>query len=171
MNIIKKSLVLLMIISNAYCFRINNTLSRINTTSGNNKILRTSMVLSDDDFNNINSFTNYLEKINNPLYYLNTVAEEKKTTYQTHGIKKIDFDKIFMNMSNIVKIYVSSNYDRYIFEFLDKSRGVYYIYQNVDKYRIERIINLVSSYVKIIVISDYGNIMDSIRGPLYCEEK
>jgi len=76
-----------------------------------------------------------------------------------------------MNMSNIVKIYVSSNYDRYIFEFLDKSRGVYYIYQNVDKYRIERIINLVSSYVKIIVISDYGNIMDSIRGPLYCEEK
>ena len=58
MNIIKKSLVLLMIISNAYCFRINNTLSRINTTSGNNKILRTSMVLSDDDFNNMKYLIN-----------------------------------------------------------------------------------------------------------------
>lgn len=172
-----KSILFLLLINNLNCFTINNTTPNLqlirNKINDKTKILtRKSMTLSDDDFNDINSFTNYLEKINNPLYYLNVVSEEKKSnTYNTHGIKKIDFDKIFMNMSNIVKIYVPSNYDRYIFEFSDKSRGVYYIYQKVDKYRIERIINLVSSYVKIIVISDYGNIMDSNRGPLYCEEK
>ena len=101
---------------------------------------------------------------------MNVIVEKKKIS-NTYGIKKIDFDKIFMNMSNIVKIYVSSINDRYIFEFLDKSRGVYYIYQKIDKYRIDRIIKLVSSNVKLIVISDYGNIMNSIRGSLYCEEK
>lgn len=168
-----KSILLILLINNSYGFIINNiSPSQQHQLINKNKVL-TSMTLSDDDFNDINSFTNYLEKINNPLYYLNMIAEEKKisNTYNTYGIKKIDFDKIFMNMSNIVKIYVSSINDRYIFEFSDKSRGVYYIYQKIDKYRIDRIIKLVSSNVKIIVISDYGNIMNSIRGSLYCEEK
>lgn len=165
MNIIKKSLLLLLLINNVYSFRINNTLPKILTK-------KTSMILNDDDFNNINSFTNYLEKINNPLYYLDKITEDKKKThYQTLGIKKIDFDKIFLNISNIVKIYIPSNYDRYIFEFSNKSKGVYYIYNEIDKERIEKIIKLVSPYVKIIIISDYGNIMNSIRGYLYCEEK
>lgn len=85
-------------------------------------------------------------------------------------IKKVDFDKVVINIRNIQKIYFSSNNDRIIIELVNNTRNVYYMKDKNDLTKIEELINLIPNKIKIIIITDYERMMDDMYGPLYCEK-
>jgi hypothetical protein len=148
--------------------------------------------MSNDYLNRINDYSDYLnkdkvnkndkvkkmEKIrNNITNYIKTKTDDNskniehgfKSTYQP--IPKSDFDKIFLNINNIINIYISSNIDRIIFELVNGKRYVYYVNSKEDYAKIDQLIRIIPIKHKIIIISDIRNVMDDSFGFLYCEKK
>jgi hypothetical protein len=97
--------------------------------------------------------------------------DEYKKKSSKEIIVKINFDTLFLKIFNINKIYMSSNYDRIIICYDDNNKNVFYIETDEDKQKINYLIKLINKNIKIIIISDYHNIMDSPFGYLYCETK
>ncbi len=144
--------------------------------------------MSNEYLDKINDYSDYLnndkikvkklEKIrNNITNYIKTKTDDKskkielgfKSTYQP--IPKAEFDTIFMNINNIIKIYMSSNVDRMIFELATGKRYVYYINNKDDYTKMDQLIRLIPSKHKIVIINDIQNVMDDPFGFLYCDKK
>lgn len=101
-----------------------------------------------------------------------TVNDNEYNTFYSKGyITKINFDKLFLNIFSINKLYISSIYDRVIICYNDYKKNVYYIENEEDKTKINYLISLLNNNIKIIIISDFHNIMDSPFGYLFCETK
>lgn len=145
-------------------FRMN--LNNINENNDDN-ILNKNNKNTDKKLLKIkDSIQKYIEKKNN-------VEDQriKDSFIPNKGIiKKVDFDKVFLNISNIQKIYLSSNNDRIIIELINNVRNVYYMKDKNDFDKIKQLIKLIPNKHKIIIISDYHNMMDDMYGPLYCEK-
>jgi hypothetical protein len=94
------------------------------------------------------------------------------TTKYNNPIPRTGFDNIFLNINNITAIYISSDYDRAIFQYSDARKFVFYINRDSKKL-VDKIINIVQQYpsqqVKIIVICD-KSVMTDPFGYLYCEK-
>lgn len=142
--------------------------------------------MSNDYLDKINDYSDYLnkdkvkklEKIrNNITNYIKTKKDDNskkiehgfKSTYQP--ISKADFDTIFLNINNIVNIFISSNIDRMIFELATGKRYVYYINSKEDYTKMDQLIRLIPCKHKVIIINDIRNVMDDPFGFLYCEKK
>lgn len=163
------------------------------------KTVKTNLNMMDSEDNDIESFGEYLERASSPSYtdYLekkrmryskdtfdniktidlslykfnNSDKQDDYTVKYKRPIPKIDLDTILLSISDIRKVYKTPNSDRYIIEYVDKSRGVYYINEIVDVYKVENLLNLINHPITVQVISDYGKIMDDMHGYLWCEEK
>lgn len=93
----------------------------------------------------------------------------KKVTNDKKPIPIISFDEMFMNVNNFKNAYISSNCDRIVFFFKNKTNGVYYIKEQDELSKIEHLLTSSNCNLKIIV--DYQNAMDTPSGPLYCTPK
>lgn len=99
---------------------------------------------------------------------------ERKSDYNV--AKKIDFDKLFLNIGNIASIFVSSDYDRAVFIFKEHDKHVFYIHNKQDKELIDKIINYrqvngkETDNVKVIIVGNKNIFTDSF-GHLFCEDK
>lgn len=140
--------------------------------------------MSNNYLDRINDYSDYLNKDkmkklgkirDNITNYIKTDDNSKKiehgfkSTYQP--IPKADFDTIFLNINNIVNIFMSSNIDRIIFELATGKRYVYYINSKEDYSKMDQLIRLIPIKHKIIIINDIRNVMDDSFGFLYCEKK
>lgn len=117
---------------------------------------------------------NKLEKVkNNITKYIQSKKDthtiEKGFTATFYPIPKASFDTIFLNIYHITKVYISSNVDRMVFELTNGKRYVYYIKDNDEKNKMEKLINLIPNKVKFIIINDVYKVMDDPFGYLYCE--
>lgn len=125
---------------------------------------------------------NYLEKIskkklqklevikNNIEKYV--VKKDKEPSFQSHynqPIPKTTFDKLFLNLKNISRIYISGDYDRAVFFFGDAQRFVFYINTQEEKKLIDKIIRYRKDDVKVVVICDKNLFTDSF-GFLFCDK-
>ena len=89
-------------------------------------------------------------------------------------IPKTSFDNLFLNIGSIKNIYTTSVSDRIIVELINNKRYVYYYNNKNDYDKVQVLLNIAMLYnnnVTMMIISDYGNVMESIYGHLYCEEK
>lgn len=96
-------------------------------------------------------------------------SSQRINTRYNNPIEKSTFDKIFLNMNSISKIYISSDFDRAIFEMKNKHRYVFYVHNKTEKDLIEKIINTLMHPVKIIVVCDKSQMTDQF-GHLYCKD-
>jgi hypothetical protein len=122
---------------------------------------------------NANQTTKKLESIRNKITnYLDekhkTKSEPKFTTRYNNPIPKTDFDKIFLNINNIKTIYISNDNDRAIFEFFTSQKYVYYLKDTKNRQLLNKIINILTQPVKIVIICD-KTVMDDPFGHLYCD--
>jgi hypothetical protein len=95
-----------------------------------------------------------------------------KTYLPKPYIKKYDINDIINKFNNnkLVKLYMSYNNDkieRYIFEFNDNVKMVYY---NDNSNLIDNILSKLDYKFKNIIISDYNNVMNNMYNSLYCEK-
>jgi len=113
-----------------------------------------------------NNITKYMQEKNKKS------AGTSFTTQYNNPIPRTSFDKVFLNINNITAIYISSDYDRAIFQYSDNRKYVFYIDKDSKKL-VDKIINIVQQYpsqqVKIIVICD-KSVMTDPFGYLYCDK-
>jgi hypothetical protein len=113
-----------------------------------------------------NNITKYIDKKNK------TPECQAFATRYNNPIQRTDFDNIFLNINNISAIYLSSDYDRAIFQFSDNRKYVFYISNKNEKSLIEKIINIIQQHpiqqVKIIIVCDKSSMTDPF-GYLYCQ--
>jgi len=114
-----------------------------------------------------NNITKYLKDTNKKEDIIPKIEKGTISTYQ--AIPKTSFDTIFLNIYNISKIYMSFNVDRIIFEMQSGRRLVYYIKNNDDREKIDKLINLIPNKIKILIINDVHKTMDDPFGYLYCD--
>lgn len=121
--------------------------------------------------------SSYLDQLNKtkPKDVLKAEDGARRNT-DYNAAKKIDFDKLFLNIGNIASIYVSSDYDRAVFIFKSNDKHVFYIHNKDDKDLIDKIISYRQTNatnndnVKVIVIGNKNIFTDSF-GHLFCEDK
>lgn len=119
--------------------------------------------------------SSYLDQLNK---IVPNVEQNKRTERKTdyNPAKKIDFDKLFLNIGNIASIFVSSDYDRAVFIFKGNEKHVFYIHNQHDKELIDKIINYRqvngkdTDNVKVIIVGNKNIFTDSF-GHLFCENK
>jgi len=99
------------------------------------------------------NITKYMDE-KKPANSTNTTQISPKSRYNQNPIMQIDFDKLFLNMNQISQIFISSDYDRAVFYFLDGRRYIYYVKTTDDKELIEKIIRFISHSIKIKIICD-----------------
>lgn len=113
-----------------------------------------------------NNITKYIDEKNKK-----SAGQIFETRYN-NPIPKTDFDNIFLNINNISAIYLSSDYDRAIFQFGDNRKFVFYINNKDKKNLVEKIINIIQQHpvqqVKIIIVCD-KTVMTDPFGYLYCQ--
>ncbi len=113
-----------------------------------------------------NNITKYMDEKNKKP------ASQSFATRYNNPIPKTDFDNIFLNINNITTVYISSDYDRAIFQMSDNSKYVFYINTKDKKNLIEKIINIIQQHpiqnVKIIIVCD-KIVMTDPFGYLYCD--
>jgi hypothetical protein len=113
-----------------------------------------------------NNITKYMDEKNKKP------ASQSFATRYNNPIPKTDFDNIFLNINNITTVYISSDYDRAIFQMSDNSKYVFYINTKDKKNLIEKIINIIQQHpiqnVKIIIVCD-KTVMTDPFGYLYCD--
>ena len=86
-------------------------------------------------------------------------------------IPKSDFDNIFLNINNIITIFMSANMDRMIFVLSTDRKFVFYINTKEQLQQMEQLINILpNKHVKKIIINDVIHTMDDPFGFLYCEK-
>lgn len=128
-----------------------------------NKNKLTKTILKYNMNSNMNSNMNTNNKDNNP---------DKGYTPKPY-IKKYDIENIINKFKNNVlqKMYISvidGKIDRYIFNFTDNTKIVYYNDNNM--YIIDEILNNLKYNYKKIIICDSNNVMDNMYNELYCEK-
>ena len=148
-----------------------------------NKLKTINMISNDNDLS-------YLDKINKPSSTVKKLENMKKNITNflkenKSGTKKIekgykstympipksDFDNIFLNINNIITIFMSANMDRVIFVLSTDRKYVFYINTKEQLQQMEQLINILpNKNVKKIIINDVMNIMDDPFGFLYCEK-
>ena len=152
------------------------------------KILLLASITITDTFMNIHSTLNrrpltslkcnYLENIENASYYERNNPKllpkpvpkliQKplpKPLPKPVPIPCLTFDKLFLILFSINKVYISSNSDRIIAEY-DNRKGVFYINNFVEKNKIEFLLSLIN--VDVTIVNDYPTKMDYPTGELYC---
>jgi DNA-binding LacI/PurR family transcriptional regulator len=113
------------------------------------------------------NITNYLK--DNKLG-AKQIEQGHKSTYMP--IPKSNFDNIFLNINNIITIYMSANMDRMIYVLSTHRKYVFYINTREQYQQMEQLINILpNKNVKKIIINDVNNVMDDPFGFLYCEKK
>lgn len=168
MSILSKSSFIFVFLLQAYCFmkplsvqlkpRQPRLISAINTISCQDE-----SVPYLDGLNKKNNeerlkslrknITKYIvanKKSNNTIQAVKT----KQSRPSIQPIMPIDFDNLFLNINNISKIYMSSDYDRVVFYFTDNRRHIYLVKSKRDKDLMEKIIKFISQPVRIVVICD-----------------
>ena len=142
LNILSRFLILLNLIlySNAFV-NLNLKMNRFAL-----KPLKTAIV-AYDEFKNASNFTLMLKPKPIPI---------------------ITFDEIFFNLLSINAVYISSNYDRYIFEYNNK-KGVYYVENNRELKNIKFILSTID--IEKNIVAEYTQKMDNSYGSLYCMQK
>lgn len=101
-----------------------------------------------------NNITKYIVANENNKKPTNSTTKARSSSAYSNPIIPIDFDNLFLNINNISKIYLSSDYDRAIFYMINNRRHIYTIKSKTDRELIEKIIRFISQPVKIIVICD-----------------
>ena len=147
----------------------NNTntqsyLDQINTKKDSN--IRRDTLSNIPKENPIKKLENVKNNIDKYMKMQNkTIEKGFKSTYRP--IPKVLFDTIFLNIFQIHTVYISSNKDRFIFELNNTNRYVYYIKDNDDYNKMEKLLNI----IKIMIINDIEKTMDDPFGYLYCDPK
>jgi len=109
-----------------------------------------------------NNISKYLVDVNKQKNSTNT----HKSSYESNPIMPIDFDTLFLNINNIARIYLPSDYDRAVFYMSNNKRNVFFVKSKTDKELIEKLIKFIAKPVKIIVICDKSVFTDKF-GFLY----
>ena len=130
--------------------------------------------------NKVDQFDAKVHKLKSVQNNINKYIEEKNrkpekghTTRYNNPIKKISFDKMFLNVQNIIIIYIPYDYDRAIVEFHNNQRFVYYIHNKNEQILMDKIINIASlsgNPFKVKIICD-KIVMTDPFGYLYCQEE
>lgn len=151
----------------------NNTntqsyLDQINTKKDSN--IRRDTLSNIPKENPIKKLENVKNNIDKYMKMQNkTIEKGFKSTYRP--IPKVLFDTIFLNIFQIHTVYISSNKDRFIFELNNTNRYVYYIKDNDDYNKMEKLLNIIPNKIKIMIINDIEKTMDDPFGYLYCDPK
>jgi len=188
-NIMMNSLIcFLLMLSNVYAFIYGPLFTSHNKLSRGFKTHTIEM--SGEYLDNINNYSSFLNKAEDPKtkklrrisrnideWMKNTsksadkkIEKGRQSTYSV--IPKATFDTIFINIYQIQKIYMSSNFDRVIFELSSTGmRYVYYVNNKDDESKMNQLMKLIPNHHKICIINDWHNVMDDPFGYLYCEKK
>lgn len=113
-----------------------------------------------------------LMKLRNNIdrYMKKDIPIEKGIQSNCGPIKKIEFDKIFINLFSIKQIYITPNEDRIVVVLTNNHKYVYYAYSDEDKEKIRQIIRVAPNCIKIIIVTDI-RVFENIGSFLYCENK
>ena len=124
--------------------------------------------------NNINKYIQDFPSNNTDTTEANITNTSKKLSNTTKissysPITPITFDKLFLNINHIMKVYMSADYDRVVFYFADGRRFVFKVKNMQDKELMIKIMKFIPQSVRIVVICDKSLFTDKF-GFLYTGE-
>lgn len=119
---------------------------------------------------NNNNFRKYRILKNKMNINSNIHPIEKGISSKCIPIPSVPFDKIFLNIFNIIHVFTTVKEDRVVVFLNNNEKYVYYAKDDKSKENIRQIIKIIPNHIKVLIISDVTNTFENSFHYLYCEK-